>query len=73
MELNKKEKKIISALLNNADSLFEDMIEEIGGEYDYGFRIQDVRDLCKRFDVIELTDSEWEEHIKWEKEAISEP
>jgi hypothetical protein len=72
MELNRKERKIISTLLNNADSLFEDMIEEIGSEYDYGFRIQDVRDLFQRFDTVDLPDEEWKKYIRYEKEALDE-
>ena len=72
MELNRKEKKIIKKLLNGCESLFEDMVEEVGGEYDYGFSIQDLRDLCKKFGATEIPASEWKKNIQYEKEALDE-
>lgn len=70
MVLTKKEEKIVTSLLNNADSLFEDMIEEMGSEYDYGFKIADVRNLCNRFDTVDLPTEEWDDWIEREQEVL---
>lgn len=70
MELSRKERKIIKTLLNSSELLFEDMVEEVGGEYDYGFRIQEVWNLYKKFGGTEIPASEWKKHIQYEKEAL---
>lgn len=72
MELTQKERRIIKTLLNGSELLFEDMVEEVGGVNDYGFRIQDLRDLYKRFGGTEISASEWKKNIQYEKEALDE-
>ena len=70
MELDSKEIKIIRKLFNCCDSLFEDMIEEVGGKYDYGLRIKDLKKLARKFGAREIETEEWNHNIEEEQEAL---